>query len=356
MSVSAFKPNGLAMLIGSQPLRDHEAAARLTFAHVPQIPNWVQLPVYPQEGMVEQFMEGVPGLVVEADRYYVNTQDSAFDEEMLAFFEAYLAVGEQTLDWDQSRFALTVRSAPGFFTLLDVLASNPADLSAVKGQVTGPITFCTALHDQEGRAIFYHDALRDAAVKLLALKAAWQAQKLTCAKAPVIIFVDEPALAGYGSSELISISKADISGCLDEVIEAIHAQGALAGVHVCANTDWSLLLESKADIVNFDAHGYFDKLMLYSDPLKAFLQSGRCLAWGLVPTLQAQEIEAATIDSLWQDWHTKLQQVSALRVDPSRIKAQSFITPACGTGSLTESLSLKVLQLTQGLAERVRAS
>ena len=79
---------------------------------------------------------------------------------------------------------------------------------------------------------------------------------------------------------------------LDEVIDAVHAQGALAGVHVCANTDWSLLLDSQVDIINFDAYGYFDKFVLYGDLLKQFIASGRYLAWGLVPTLLADQIEA----------------------------------------------------------------
>ncbi|MEJ2155790.1 MAG: hypothetical protein P8X96_10675, partial [Desulfobacteraceae bacterium] len=171
---------------------------------------------------------------------------------------------------------------------------------------------------------------------------------------PVIIFIDEPALAGYGSSEFISISRDDIMTCLDEVIDAVHAQGALAGVHVCANTDWSLLLDSQVDIVNFDAHGYFDKFVLYGDQLKQFIASGRYLAWGLVPTLLAEEIEAATVDALWHGWTAKLERLQALGLDAEQVIAQSFITPSCGTGSLTPALSEKVLMLTKALSQRVR--
>jgi methionine synthase II (cobalamin-independent) len=354
MSNTEFKPDGLAMLIGSQPLRDHKEAARLVFEHAAQIPSWVQLPVYPQEGMVAQFLSGLPGVVVEEARHFVDTTRSDFDDEMLAFYEAYLAVCEPNQSGDPSRFALTPQVAPGFFTLLDALDTSADDLRAVKGQVTGPITFCTGLHDQEGRAIFYNDALRDAAVKMLALKAAWQARKLARAKVPVIIFVDEPALAGYGSSELISISREDISSCLQEVIDAIHAQQAMAGVHVCANTDWSLLLTSDLDIVNFDAHGYFDKLILYAEQLKRFLASGRFMAWGLVPTLKAEQIEAETVESLWQGWNEKIQQLGEKGMAAATVKDQSFITPACGTGSLTPELSRRVLELTRGLSARIR--
>lgn len=353
---AGFQPNGLAMLIGSQPVNDHTQASGLVKAHTPEIMNWVQLPINKQEGMVEQFMGGLPGLIQESDKNYVNTGDDRFDDQMLAFFEEYIEVSGQETDWDQSRFVLTPHVAQGFFTLLDILKTPPAELQAVKGQVTGPITFCTAMHDHEGRAIFYNEALREAAVKLLALKAAWQVRQLVRAGRPVIVFIDEPALAGYGSSEFISISREDINSCLQEVIAAVHDQGALAGVHVCANTDWSLLLDSRVDIINFDAHGYFDKFILYADQLKAFVNSGRLLAWGLVPTLDPEQIAAATEETLWQDWKRKSQQMIDLGIGREALKSQSFITPSCGTGSLTPELGLKVLTLTQGLSRRIRST
>jgi hypothetical protein len=352
----SFQPNALAMLIGSQPLRDHAEATRLVLAHTPAIPNWVQLPAYRHEGMVDQFMDGLPGLVRGGQRNFVDCTAADFDDQMLAFFEEYLQVTDQAGPWDQTRFVLKPDVAPGFFSLLDALDDHADQLKAVKGQITGPITFCTGLHDQDRRAIFYHDGLREAAVKLLALKAAWQAKVLGRWGVPVIIFIDEPALAGYGSSELISISREDIGLCLGEVIDAVHARNALAGVHVCANTDWSLLLESTVDIVNFDAHGYFDRLILYADALGRYLASGRCLAWGLVPTLQAEQIEASSVESLWQSWSEKIKRLADAGIDPAVVKAQSFITPACGTGSQSAALSRKVLELTRGLSARIRGA
>ncbi len=349
-----FLPNALPMLIGSQPLTEHRQATELILEFAPDIPNWVQLPVYKQEGMLEQFMHGLPGLVQSGDRNYVHLAAADFDDQVLAFFEEYLQVTSREKQLDQSRFALKPESAPGLFSLLEALETNPRPLTAVKGQITGPFTFCTALQDQDKRAIFYHDSLRDAAVKMLALKAAWQARIFKRLGVPVIIFIDEPALAGYGSSEFISISREDIAGCLKEVIDAIHAEDALAGVHVCANTDWSLLLESCTDIVNFDAYGYFDKLILYSEQLKEFLAAGRYIAWGLVPTLRAEQIEAATVDTLWRDWNEKNQQLADKGMDTAAVKAQSFITPACGTGSQTPDLSRRVLELTRDLSARIR--
>ena len=351
---TTLQPGCRAMLIGSQPVSEHKEAADLVSTYASEIPNWAQLPVFKQEGMVSQFESGLPGLIHVADKTFADTAGDHFDQEMVAFFEEYLAIAEQVKTLEESRFVLTPELAKGFFALQDALAEPPNNLFAVKGQITGPITFCMAMKDQDGRAIFYNDALRDAANKLLALKAAWQIKQLSKYGVPVIIFIDEPSLAGFGSSEFISVSKEDIAASLHEVTDTIHAHGGLAGVHVCANTDWSLLLAPEVDIVNFDAYGYFDKFILYADQIKTYLVQGGCLAWGLVPTLQPDEVAAITEDSLWQLWQTQMDQVGAAGIDIERLKRQTFITPSCGTGSLPVALSRKVLELTNALSLKIR--
>jgi len=352
--VAVFKPNCLPTLIGSLPLDDHNAACELVFDHVPDIPIWVQLPVFKEEGMLRQFLPGMPGLALEREKAYIDKTGENFDAEILAFYEEYMAVaaGEKALS--ESRFKLTPQTAKGFFALLDRLKRVEGRPAAVKGQITGPFTFATGVSDGEGRAIFYDDQLRDAAVKLLALKAQWQVRELKSAGCPVILFFDEPALAGFGSSEFISISRDDIAACLGEVIAAVHAEGGLAGVHVCANTDWSLLLGSDVDIINFDAYAYFDRFILYAKQVRQFIHSGRILAWGIVPTLNQADIERETVDSLMNAWREKTGQIEALGIDRKAVLAQSLITPSCGAGSLSLASARKVLSLTQQLSDRIR--
>jgi hypothetical protein len=207
--------------------------------YTPSIPLWVQLPVFPEEGMVPQFLPGMPGVVKRGGKLFIDTAGESFDDDLLAFFEDYMAVSEAPDRLPGSRFALNATTGKGVAALLDTLGRIQTPPVAVKGQVTGPVTFCTGVKDQDGRAIFYDETLRDAAVKRLALNARWQIRTLSGPGCPVIIFIDEPALAGFGSSELISISKEEILACLQELVDAIHTDGGLAGIHVCANTDWS---------------------------------------------------------------------------------------------------------------------
>ncbi|MGB9498738.1 MAG: hypothetical protein ACKVE4_03115 [Dissulfuribacterales bacterium] len=348
-----FSPHGLPAWIGSLPLEDHQKAVELMLAYTPDIPLWIQLPHFKKEGMIDQFLPGMPGLVVEKEKTFIQTGTDKFDDEMLAFFEEYMTILEDETLLSNSRFALTDDTAPGFFAFikcLDALLQPPV---AVKGQITGPFTFSTSVCDQDGKAIFYNDQLRDAAIKCIALKARWQIKQLKKYKVPVIVFLDEPGLTGFGSSAFISVSKEDVVACLEEVIEAIHAEDALAGIHVCANAEWSLILDSTADIVSFDAYSFFDKFILYPEQIKGFINKGGVLAWGIVPTGDIASIEKESVESLFVLWEKEVAQIEALGIDRSTIVAQSLITPSCGTGALPLEAATRVIGLTREVAERI---
>jgi len=350
----AFQPGGIATLIGSLPLADHGAAADLILEHTPEIPFWAQLPAHRQEGMMAQFAKGLPGLCTDNDNVMVNTASGNYDEQLLRFYEEYMGVLDGKIGLDASRFVLEADSAAGFFELSRRLSAGSGAPLAVKGQITGPFTLATGIVDQNRQAIFYDEQLRDAAVKLLAMKARWQVRRLLRFKRPVLMFVDEPGLAGFGSSAFTSISRDDISRCFEEIFEAVHQEGGLAGVHVCANTDWSLVLDSAADIVSFDAYAFFDRFILYSRQIKNFIDSGKILAWGIVPTLNPGDIEAETVESIWQRWMVQVKQVAALGIDMPKLIGQSLITPSCGMGSLGLDSAEKVIRLTTAVSRKVR--
>jgi methionine synthase II (cobalamin-independent) len=353
--MAAFKGNALALLIGSLPIADHDEAVGLVLKYTPDIPLWVQLPVHPEEGMMIQFLNGVPGLVNDKGRVFIDTSRPEFEDDVLRFYEDYLAVTEGGATLDDTRFVLAAETAQGFFTLLRQIESAHKPPLALKGQITGPITQATGLADQSGRAIFYDDRLLDMVGKTLAMKARWQVEKLSKLGVPAIVFIDEPGLAGFGSSAFISISREDIARVLSEVIDAIQQAKGLAGVHVCANTDWSLILDTSADILSFDAYGFFDRLVLYEASLKAFFDQNRILAWGIAPTSDAGDIENETASSLVARWESQASRLEALGIQREKIMAQSLITPSCGTGSLSRDHAIKVLEMTREVSETLRS-
>jgi hypothetical protein len=349
-----FQANGLATLIGSLPLTDHSEAFELIIKEIPEIPLWSQLTRRDEEGMVAQFAPGLPGIYDANGSIHVNTDSENFDEELLQFFAEYMGVLDGDIELEASRFVLTEDNAGGFFELLNRLSTVSPAPAAIKGQITGPFTLGTGIVDQNKRAVFYNAQLRDAVVKLLALKARWQVRQLARFRRPILMFIDEPALAGFGSSGFTSIARDDISQCFEEIIEAVHREGGLAGIHVCANTDWSLVLDSSADIVSFDAYAYFDRFILYSGQIKNFLDSDKILAWGIVPTLNPDDLDRETLESVWERWQEQAGQVAALGIDMQKLINQSLITPSCGTGSLELDYCKKVISLTRAVSKKVR--
>ena len=78
-----FTANCLPTLVGSFPLRDHDEAVRLVQKYTPEIPVWAQLPAYSPEGMIQQFLPGMPGLTSENGKQFIDTSAESFDHELL---------------------------------------------------------------------------------------------------------------------------------------------------------------------------------------------------------------------------------------------------------------------------------
>ncbi|ADH86000.1 hypothetical protein [Desulfurivibrio alkaliphilus] len=350
-----FRPAGSATLIGSLPLKDYDLALDLILSHTPEIPLWPQLPGSPIEGMLQQFTAGFPGFCEEDGRAFFRTSDPNFADQQLAFFEAYLAAAEDPSRLEKSLFASSEERAPGLYRFHRRLQERPpAALRAVKGQITGPFTLLTGLKDEQQRDAWFDPTINEIVVKGLALRAAWQVRFLAASQKPVLLFLDEPALAGLGSSAYISVSQEEIGQSLDEVLTAVREAGGLAGIHVCANTDWDFLLTRQLDVLSFDAYGFFDRLAGSKETLYRFLQRGGILAWGLVPTGDPKAINEETAETLAERWEQQAAQIVNEDWDQASLLQQTLITPSCGTGSLSPDEATRVLELTRDLSALLR--
>ena len=359
--IGRFTADGLPVLIGSVPLDSHRKALDWIFEATPEIPLWPQLPVNPWEQMLSQFAEGLPCIVEEKragseGRIYYDISRPGFEEAMLDFYEEYLVVSEHFEQLPGSRFQTSEQRAFGLYLFAGKLSGQSA-LTAVKGQVTGPFTMLTGIKDTRGRAGYFDDTIRDMVIKSIAMTAAWQTGFLAGhSSKPILVFIDEPALAGLGSSAFIGVTTAEIKEMINEVAGAIHRAGGLAGIHVCANTDWSLLLNSSIDILSFDAYGFFDRIAPFKNEISGFLDRNGIIAWGGVPTSRAEDINRATGESLVELWESQAASLTGVKRDKAAVLRQTLITPSCGTGSLTPESAKKVLDLTREVSSALRTT
>ncbi|HPD60382.1 MAG TPA: hypothetical protein PKV48_01290 [Thermodesulfobacteriota bacterium] len=346
-----FRASCNATIIGSFPHAEVDDALRAILECVPTIPAWPQLPFYPEERMVRQYNEGMPGLRMRGDAVFFDTSQSGFESELLEFYEEYL----KALDMEQMpldhKLGISPAYSRGFHSLRQALAGGRYTPLAVKGQIVGPLTLATTLTDQDKRSAYYDSRLREVVIKTLAIKARWQIHQLRFMGVPVIIFIDEPSLSAYGSSAFLGISADDVKNDLQEIIEQIHSEGALAGIHCCENTDWSLLIKANPDILNFDAYGFFDKVVLYAHDLRDFIRRDKIIAWGLIPTGSPEDIKKETAGSLIERWRSYVGALERINIERKHIISQSLITPSCGMGALTPELSERVMHLLKEVSE-----
>ncbi len=224
-------------------------------------------------------------------------------------------------------------------------------LQFFKGQMVGPITFGLAFQDGRKRNVIHNEVVFDGLIKGLILRGRWIIEKMKTVCPRIIFFLDEPGLSGYGSA-FFSVDEATIVGRLNELIEDFQARGALVGIHCCGNTDWSMLLKSKADIVNFDAWGFFDRFSLYSDAIGSFLSGGGSLAWGIVPTSEFTGKE--TVQALRERLEGGFRDLSSKGIPERVLRERCLLTSSCGMGLMSVEDAEKATGLLADLSRSMR--
>ncbi len=319
-------------------------------------PIWPQLGVFGlREQMEIQYSEGIPCVVIDEEkgRMFFDTAKD-YSEDFATFYETYMAAMDPDEgNGDCSAMEITEEFSKGIYALEKKLKEDGKKVPWLKVQTTGPCSFALTITDENKRAIFYNDEFRDVIVKALAMKCRWQIQKFKPYAENIICFIDEPILSAFGSSTYVSVKREDVVAMLAEVIEAVHADGALAGIHCCGNTEWSILTDAGVDMVNFDAFEYGETISMYGADVKAHLEKGRLLAWGIIPT--SAKIMEQTVESLEEILERNMDKLAGVtKLDKKIIASQALITPSCGTGSLTVEQADKVFEMVQLVSKRMK--
>jgi len=332
----SFKPQGLATAIGSLPHQDPGAACRVILDNIPEIPIWPQLPAMDfRERMEIQYSEGLPGVVLDpvtAKMHFDTSGD--ITAELEKFYENYMA---ENLDY----FRISPGFSRGIFAMDKRLAAErPAVLLHFKSHVTGPMTVGLGRTDENKRAIYYNEMMRDVVVKGTEMKARWMLRHFQGLGVPQLCFIDEPILSAFGSSTYVSVQRTDVVQYLRDVIAAIHKESGLAGVHCCGNTEWTILVDAATDVISFDAFDYGETIAYYAAPIGDYLEKGGVLAWGIVPT--SAKIAQETPETLLKKLRAAVDNLAGKGIPKSLIWEKCLVTPSCGTGSLPVDLAEKV--------------
>jgi len=338
-----FKPKFLTTGIGSFPHKDPQETIELTLKYF-SIPFWPQLPKRDfRENMILQFTENLKFLNLrEKDLFLDTSEDSS---SRLA--EILERIESKDIDF----FSIGRDYASGLEIFLEELKKSKfSDIEFIKGQVIGPFTLVSAIKIKNESSIFLNEDIMTAIVSALSMKALWQIRKFKEFKKKVILFFDEPYLGSFGSA-FCPLTKEMLLKWLNQLILPLKEEDVILGVHCCSNTDWSILMGLNFDILSFDAYSYSEGLLLYSKELKEFLERGKYLSWGIIPTTEFK-------DQKPKDLIEKLEEAIRILVEKGipkeLILENSLLTPACGLGYLSLENSKEVLKILSQVSEILR--
>jgi len=320
--------------MGSFPCLDADEALDRIFKYTPSIPFWPQLPKRDaREGMIAQFSEHLPGLNIEEGKVSFK---SSGDRGLELFYE-------KVISSDTDYFKISPDFAQGLYKFYRRLEnSDLKKVEFIKGQITGPFTFASAITDDAGNPLLHDEVFLQAAVKGLGMKALWQLEFFAKFGKKMIIFIDEPYLSCVGSA-YTPVNREEVVRLLSELAGQIKAKDCMVGVHCCGNTDWSMLTDTAGvDIISFDAFDFLERFVLYADNLQGFLKKGGIICWGIVPTQNFQG--AVNPQMLIQKIKTGLDILENKGLGRSLLLERLLISPACGLGTLSAEKSEEVLK------------
>ncbi len=304
------------------------------------VPFWPQLPNFSYyEDMYVQAAEHFPGIVLDVDNKRLGFSMDKFISE----FE-----GTMTHFDDPEYFDVSTTYSAVYHRFLNFdLSERPA----IRGQLEGPVSFGFNVLDQDDRPILFDDNIRPFLFEFMAKRINVQLGKLKQKNPNAFMFIDEPgmqfifsALSGYSDQK----ARAD----LDEFLSMIESP---KGIHLCGNPDWDFLLGLDIDILSLDIHTNAEIFGLSIHSIKAFLDKGGILVWGIVPT-GFETFAKENIDLLTFRLETIWKALDKKGISMDKILAQGLISPAtcCLVNQDGTETVENAFKLTQSLSEALR--
>lgn len=332
----------MATHLAAMPHRDAEKACRFIlncFPEAPCIPRFTK--------STRMYLEGMPCVVVDSEKRRLWFDLTPGREgELIEFYERYEA---DDLDY----FAISRNWATGMYTMIDILLEEiPKQLKFVHIQTPGPVTWGLSVTDDQGKPAFFNETLRDIVVKTIIMKAKWQERRVK------EMLPGVQTMITFGEPSLVVHTSAVGSGRREHIIEALNqvlmSVEGVTCIHCCSNIDWTILMDTHTQAINFDAYEYSDKIAPYPKELNRFLAKGGSLAWGIVPTADDKIINE-TVENLMDRMEENLESFANQDIDREALIQSSIITPSCATSNMSVELAERALTLTSELSRCLRA-
>lgn len=339
--MSKAKPRFAATMMAFVPFRDMEQTMSAILDNFPEAPC---LPVLTRS--MKHMLEGIPCIRIDREKKRVLMEFSPEQEdELLEFYER---VETDDLDF----FATSPETAPGFYVLLERLKQErPPGLKWIAFQGAGPVLLADMIKQPDGMPAYQDETLRDVLARGINMKTRWLEKKIK-EEVPGV-----EVIAGLPETTLVNFTSAGGSGSREEIIRLIDEGftnlDCLTWIHCCANIDWTLLIDSTVDVINFDAYQHSEIIALYHKEFNAFLERGGMLAWGIVP-VSNEVLDREDTESLLKKIEHGFDLLVGKGLDEKLLAESSWIMPACDAVLLTPENAERAFRVTRDISDRMK--
>ena len=284
-----FQANCKTTAMGIMPHTNVDRALELALSL--DIPFWPQLPnISFYEDMYAQTSPNFPGIVVDPDNERVSFNTTRSEEE-LGNYSLMMAKPET--------FVLTENYSAVYHRFL---AEDLQDYPAIRGQVTGPVSFGFRVTDEDSRPIIYNEGVRALLFDFIQRKVNIQYRQLKERNQNAFVWLDEPGL-GWVFSGLSGYNDIQTRQDYQSFLAGLDGPKAL---HLCASINLPYLLGLGIELLSFDAYQMELMPKGYANAVADFLRSGGIISWGIVPTdseslsKETPETLAKLLSSYWE--------------------------------------------------------
>jgi len=297
--------------MGIMPYTDIEKA--LEFALSLDIPFWPQLPrVSFYEDMYAQASQNFPGMVVDTENKRLNFSTVRFEQELGGYFEK--------MD-DTETFALSEKYSMVYHKFL---AKETGGYYAIRGQITGPVSFGFNVIDENRKPIIYNDEVRAVLFDFIQKKVNVQYHELRERNPDAFVWVDEPGL-GYVFSGYSGYNDRQAQ---EDYLGFLQGLEGPKGLHLCANVNLPYLLNLGIEVLSFDAHQIEFMPREYAGAVAEFLRGDGVICWGIIPTESAilkRETPERLASRLIDYWEVVSRNTDLTQ---EQISEQALVAPA----------------------------
>ena len=358
--MSQFRPELRPVAPAALPLTDPERAWSLVLEHAPELPGWPRLPRRSfLESPAIQLCEGFPGVIFERDHIYVDEvwqRDTLLDKLYIAYLADDFTYGEISPEYAACLgiLASNIQNAhPTNGSLWSAIAPGnklPAPL-AIKGQISGPLSWGAEVCDRQGRPILYNEELMDIVAKHLRLKAGWQERVLRQVAPASLMILEEPLLT-VSSVDTLPF---DRNRCESLMCDVLSGLTGLRGV-ACTYPVADIVLNLPADVLSVDVSSLPEPDPQGLQVVRTFVERGGFMIWAIVPAGGESADAVPGIAELTARLLAWLAAVAPDEEQRTRLAAASMVTVGGNLAGVEEQQAAQVLALTAQLSHAMRTA